>query len=150
MIRTPYNLRTKAAGGEDFAKGMYTVRSFADVLSSLAHIVSDLKSEVEFEGDASPVPAKMQAWLLAGVPLFKEMAAEEIDELVARVTAQKAEGAPALTKARAAAAPQNAALMARMAEQDGALTKLAERVEPLAVVVEKLGKRLACAAARLP
>ena len=148
---------TKAAGGEDLAKGMYTVRSFADVLSSIAYIVSDLKSEAEFEGDASPVPAKMQAWLLAGVPLFKEMAAEEIDELVARVTAQKAEGAAALTataeadaltKAHAAVADETAALKAQIDERESALSKLADRVEPLAATVDALSKRLAAVEAQ--
>lgn len=148
---------TKAAGGEDLAKGMYIVRSFADVLSSIAYIVSDLKSEAEFEGDNSPVPAKMQAWLLAGVPLFKEMAAEEIDELVARVTAQKAERATALTaaaeadalsKAQALVADETAALKAQIDERDSALVKLADRVEPLAATVDALSKRLAAVEAQ--
>lgn len=148
---------TKAAGGEDLAKGMYTVRTFADVLTSIAYMVSDLKSEAEFEGDNSPVPGKLQAWLLAGVPLFKEMAAEEIDELVARVTAQKAEGASALSaaaeadalsKAQALVADETAALKAQIDERDSALVKLADRVEPLAATVDALSKRLAAVEAQ--
>ena len=147
----------KAAPGDDLAKGLYTVRTFADVLSSIAYMVSDLKSEAEFEGDNSPVPGKLQAWLLAGVPLFKEMAAEEIDELVARVTAQKAEGASALSaaaeadalaKAQALVADETAALKAQIDERDSALVKLADRVEPLAATVDALSKRLAAVEAQ--
>ncbi|GEP00655.1 hypothetical protein [Methylobacterium haplocladii] len=137
---------SKAAGADDLAKGMYTVQRFSDVISSIASIVSSCACEADYEGDNSPVPAKMRSWLVAGAALFKEMAIEEIDELVAEVTAKKAAASEALSKAADAEALTKAehdSLLAKVAERDEALVKLADRVEPLAKAVEGLTARLA-------
>lgn len=138
----------KAAAGGDLAKGLYTVQRFADVISSIASIVSSCTCEADYEADNSPVPAKMRSWLLSGAALFKEMAVEEIDELVAEVTAQKAAASAALAddasgEALAKALGDNTALLAKLGERDEALAKLADRVEPLAKTVDALSARLA-------
>ncbi|MGU3387267.1 hypothetical protein ACLBYG_22345 [Methylobacterium sp. D53M] len=133
----------KAAGADDLAKGMYTVQRFADVISSIASIVSSCTCEADYEGDNSPVPAKLRAWLVSGAALFKEMASEEIDELVAEVMAQKAAAAEALSKAAdadtlAKVSAERDDLLAKAAERDAAAAALADRVETLAKGLAKL------------
>lgn len=66
-------------------KGMYSVSRFADLICSLSYLASDAQWEAESEKDNSPVPAALAAWIAQGGELFKEMAAEEIDELIAQL-----------------------------------------------------------------
>ena len=87
--------------GEDLKKGMYSVSRFAEMLGSIAYMVSDALSESDYEGDNSPIPAQLREWLKQGAVIFTGMAAEEVNELVAMSEAKKAEGAEALQKAGA-------------------------------------------------
>jgi hypothetical protein len=64
-------------------KGMWNVQDFAAALASISYIAAAAKDEAEWEGDASPVPEKLRGWLKTGVDIFKAMAKEEADELVA-------------------------------------------------------------------
>lgn len=92
----------KADGaGEDLQKGMYNVSRFAEMLGSIAYMVSDAQSEADYEGDSSPIPAQLREWLKQGAVIFTGMAAEEVNELVAMSEAKKAEASEALQKAGA-------------------------------------------------
>ena len=64
-------------------KGLYAVSCFADLLSSLAWIARESAEESEWEGDASPIPAELGAWVTEGAGLLQAMAAEELSELIA-------------------------------------------------------------------
>lgn len=68
-------------------KGMYSIRDFAYVLSELGWICSESQYELDYEGDNSPVPAQLRAWLAQGIEIFKAMAAEETAELLAGLKA---------------------------------------------------------------
>lgn len=91
-------------------KGMWGVSRFSDLLQSLAYIATDAQFEAEYEGDSSPLPAELGAWVERGLELLQAMTAEEAAELaailpkapaVAVVMAEKGEGADDLAKAGA-------------------------------------------------
>jgi phage head maturation protease len=138
---------------ETVEKGMYSVSRFADLIGSIAYLASDAESEAEMEGDGSPVPQKLRDWLKAGAAIFKDMAKEEIDELVAAASkTKKATEVADLVKAAAEAASAKVsaeatdALSKVTSERDGlakALDSITERIDPLVKTVEALGKRLA-------
>jgi hypothetical protein len=75
----------RSAEGDTIQKGMYSVSDFAYTLNSLAYMVSDAAWEAEYEGDNSPVPAKMLDWLKTGTDIFREMAEEETQEMLANL-----------------------------------------------------------------
>lgn len=87
--------------GEELKKGMYDVSRFAELIQSVAYMVSIAQSESDYEGDNSPIPAQLREWLKQGAVIFTGMAAEEVNELVAMTEAKKAEAAEALQKAGA-------------------------------------------------
>ena len=104
-------------------KGLYGVSRFADLLESLGYQVSSAQSESEWEGDNSPVPARMREWLAEGAEILKAMAAEEVEELLASL---KPKGSP------------DVVVMAEMA----AKAEKAEKAEaPAGDVVEKKGAK---------
>jgi hypothetical protein len=80
----PVVARKPIALGE-FKKGMYSVSSFATLLSTAAYLASDAAYEAEYEGDASKVPEALRAWLATGIGIFNAMAAEESAELLAAI-----------------------------------------------------------------
>jgi hypothetical protein len=146
---------------EDVKKGMYGVSRFADLLESVSYLASSAQSEAEFEGDGSPVPAKLRDWLKAGAAIFKDMAKEEADELVAMAAKMgKASGsgdlakadtvtvdlqavggealAKAISDATGALTAERDTLTKALADRDDQLAKLADRIEPLAKTVEGL------------
>jgi phage head maturation protease len=128
----------------DTKKGMYAVGRFAEVLESIAYLAQSAEYEAEMEADGSPVPAKLRDWIKAGAAIFKDMAREEVDELVAAGKVKKATaaepisvdvsvvGADALAKAIDEAKSQITAerdtLAKSLAERDEQLTKLADHV----------------------
>jgi len=135
----------------ELAKSMYDVRAFADVITSVAYLVRASEDEANWEGDNSKVPAKLRSWLTAGAAIFKEMAVEEIDELIAPVKVKKAAEAEDLAKAatEAASALVDATAADALAKATGerddlakALGVITERIDPLIKTVEALGKRL--------
>ena len=85
---------------EPIKKGMWSVQDFAGILMNIGWMAQDAKWESENEGDASPVPSKLAAWLAAGAEIFKEMAAEEVAELLA--TLKPKDGVEAIAMAAGA------------------------------------------------
>lgn len=69
-------------------KGMWNVAQFASCLDCVASIASSAQSDADWEGDNSPVPALLRNWLGDGVELFKQLGAEEADELLASLKTQ--------------------------------------------------------------
>jgi hypothetical protein len=143
-------LETAVSGAQSLAKGMYAVSSFADVLQSIAYLASSAEYEAEMEGDNSLIPAKLRAWLANGAEVFKEMAKEEIDELVAMVNTKKADAAGAIAKADAIgddelakAVAERDGLAKSLAEREETLAKMSERIDPLTKAVESMAARLA-------
>lgn len=76
---------------EAVEKGMWCVHDFAAALQSLGSICSSAEWEAQSEGDNSPVPAQLREWLAQGVEIFKTMAAEELDEMMANLKEQSGE-----------------------------------------------------------
>jgi hypothetical protein len=72
-------------------KGMWNVQDFASALSMLSGVAMSAQSDADWEGDKSPVPAKLRDWLAAGVKIFKAMADEETAELLAELKTQAGE-----------------------------------------------------------
>lgn len=73
----------KSDGESETQKGMWQLETFASLISSIGNMVSDTAWEAEYEGDNSPLPANLMEWLKAGVVIFKDMAEEETNELLA-------------------------------------------------------------------
>lgn len=73
----------EVTAGEEVKKGLYSVQDFAGLLRQAGWIAQDAQCEAEMEGDASAVPAKLREWLTAGAAIFQEMAAEEVQEMLA-------------------------------------------------------------------
>jgi hypothetical protein len=82
---------TPPAEPESLAKGLYNLRDFAQALECLAWVAMSAEYERDAEGDASPVPAQLRAWMKAGAEIFKAMATEEIDELIQSLQEQAGE-----------------------------------------------------------
>ena len=129
----------------DLKKDMYSVGRMSDILQSLSYVTASAQYESDAEGDNSPVPAKLRDWLKAGAAIFKDMAKEEVDELVSSVSTKKAAAAEDLAKAAglgdvAKITTERDDLAKRLAERDDQLTKLADRIEPIAKTVEALAE----------
>lgn len=73
----------------DVEKDMYSVSRFADMLGSLSYLMQSSENEAEVEGDKSPVPAALRTWLKDGTAIFRSMAKEEVDELIASLVAKR-------------------------------------------------------------
>ena len=69
----------------DFQKDMYGVGRFAEIIQSLYYLGQSCEQESENEGDESPVPAALKNWLRDGTKVFRQMADEEVRELIAAV-----------------------------------------------------------------
>jgi phage head maturation protease len=63
-------------------KGMYAVAELARTLSNVLWLMEDASSESAWEGDNSPIPAKLKDWLAAGGEILKEMVTEEVAEMI--------------------------------------------------------------------
>ena len=69
----------------DFQKDMYGVGRFAEIIQSLYYLGQQCEQESENEGDESPVPDALKNWLRDGTKVFRQMADEEVRELIAAV-----------------------------------------------------------------
>jgi phage head maturation protease len=88
--------------GETVQKGLWDVARFAQVLQDLGYMVASSADEANREGDMSPIPAALLAWLQDGAAIFQSMASEECAELLASLRA--AVPAPPVVDVIAAAA----------------------------------------------
>ena len=61
-------------------KGLYELSSLCDLLSYADHVCTCVEREAIDEGDGSPVPARMRAWIDEGNRIIAVMAAEETAE----------------------------------------------------------------------
>ena len=71
----------------ELRKGMWNVAEFAGLIWQIGWMAQDSAWEAEYEGDDSPVPASLRDWLADGCKIFQDMAAEEIQELLATLPA---------------------------------------------------------------
>jgi hypothetical protein len=80
---TPLELAPpEASTNGSIKKGLYSVSSFAQMLCQFGYLLSDVSWEANYEGDGSPIPGKLFAWLKTGTDLLKEMTEEETAELL--------------------------------------------------------------------
>jgi hypothetical protein len=76
-------VKVETATGDTVKKGLYGVSRFAELLASLGYQAQDASYEAQYEGDNSPLPAQMRAWLASGAEILKAMTEEETSELLA-------------------------------------------------------------------
>ena len=88
----------------DFQKDMYGVGRFAEIIQSLYYLGQSCEQESENEGDESPVPAALKNWLRDGTEVFRQMADEEVRELIAAVKKRDFSAKERKTDARSGAA----------------------------------------------
>lgn len=70
-------------------KDMYGVSRFAEMLGSLGYLLQSCENEAEYEADGSRVPAALRTWLKAGLPIFRAMSTEEVDEFITGMMAKR-------------------------------------------------------------
>lgn len=73
---------TKAEPVLDIKKGMYAISSLACILDCIKDQAESAEIEAQYEGDNSPLPNSLKAWLAIGVDIFIAMAKEETDEMM--------------------------------------------------------------------
>jgi hypothetical protein len=78
----PAPVATPETATETVRKGMYAVAELARTLSNVLYLMEDATSEAAWEGDNSPIPAKLKDWLAAGGEILKEMVSEEVAEMI--------------------------------------------------------------------
>ena len=74
---------TKADVTADLGKGLSTASSLGDALQSLYYLACSAAREAQVEGDGSDIPSRLQQVVLTVAGIYKDMAGEEADELVA-------------------------------------------------------------------
>jgi len=133
----------KSATVGDLRKGMYEVGRMAEILLSLAYICESAEYEAGYEGDNSPVPAALKAWIASGAEVFRSMAAEEVDELVACLSkAKKTDGLEKSAKGLTSEAVEEMIAKAIKPVTDALEKSTAEKAE-LQTKVDELSKRAA-------
>lgn len=100
-------------------KDMYQVGSFANVLCSIGGLMQSAQYEAEREGDHSVVPAKLQGWLRSGAEIFRTMAAEEINEMLASINKRRDDDADEYWKRAFSAKEREHLASTGAAEPDG-------------------------------
>lgn len=82
---------TKSEEADDLKKGLWNVVDFARALQDLSYVCCSAEWDKQAEGDNSPIPAQLRAWIASGVEIFKSMAAEELDEMLRMLREQAGE-----------------------------------------------------------
>lgn len=80
---------TKAEPVLDIEKGMWAISSLACILDNISCAAESAEIEAQYEGDNSPIPNSLKAWLATGVDIFIAMAKEETDEMMASFTSNE-------------------------------------------------------------
>lgn len=114
-------------------KGMYEVKTVADILSMLRSTCEWLYDEAEWEGDASEVPAKLKEILVGLGNVFLELVQEEVGELITATGGGAEKGAkamltPELLKKLAAAGTGTVTLSKKELEELAGLGKAAKSI----------------------
>lgn len=65
----------------ELKKGLYEVGTFANILQNICWLQSGAESEAKREGDNSPLPEALKAWLKTGADILKAYVEEEVSEL---------------------------------------------------------------------
>ncbi len=68
---------------EKLAKGMWDVSQLAMMLCTIRDMTSNAEYEAFWENDGSAMPLELREWLETGAGILKDMAEEEIEELIA-------------------------------------------------------------------
>jgi hypothetical protein len=68
---------------EKLAKGMWDVSALAQMLAQIRDLTSAAEYEAFWENDGSAMPLELRDWLETGAGILKDMADEEIEELIA-------------------------------------------------------------------
>lgn len=76
-----------ATKADTITKSMWDVGAFARMLQEFAYLAACSEAELQWEGDGSPIPEALRAWLSQGVDIFKAMANEEANEMLAELGA---------------------------------------------------------------
>jgi hypothetical protein len=105
-------------------KGMYDVRCMADFLEQISYLARSTQYETEVEGDASPIPAQLRNWVDDGIAIFKALAAEEADELLASLKAAAGVGEDDEIELAVENAVRMGALRKRLGSPDLSITDL--------------------------
>ena len=69
-------------GAEKLAKGMWDVAQLATMLAGIRDLAASAEWESIWENDGSPMPQELRDWLETGAGVLKDMADEEIAELI--------------------------------------------------------------------
>lgn len=112
--------KTQDSQGDAVDKGMWNVQDFASCLACIASVAASAESDAQWEKDGSVVPEKLRSWLATGVAIFKAMAKEEADEMLASLTAS---------------AGPTAGMVVQMAHATRGVTALRKRITDPALTV---------------
>jgi phage head maturation protease len=124
-------------------KSMYSVSNFASILQSLAYLCSDADWEKEMEGDDSTVPDQLSAWISSGLEVFRSMATEEVEELIACLGGAAAKANKNGDLAKAASTNTEDLIAKALAPLTEQLASLQKAHDSLVAKNEELGKRAA-------
>jgi HK97 family phage prohead protease len=134
-------------------KGMAGVQSFAGILAEIDRLRAAASAEAAVEGDESPLPAKLMAWLDDGGRLLRAMVAEETAELTADDDGDEDEAdevmapvQPIAARAKSASLSEAEALLAKIGARHSKADL--ERVQKLHDTAVELGADCPSAAKR--
>lgn len=107
--------------GAEIRRSMDTVSRLGYLLGELAYVIASAQYEAEYEGDNSPVPEKLRDGLKILAAGFKAMSIEEVDELLASVSATAGVEGAIILYAASGADLERAADVSLSAEQTARL-----------------------------
>jgi phage head maturation protease len=139
----PEAAAAKTAKRGKLRKSMYSVSNFAGLLQSLAYLCSDADWEKEMEGDDSTVPDQLSAWIASGLEVFRSMATEEVEELIACLGGAAAKANKNGDLAKAASTNTEDLIAKALAPLTEQLASLQKAHDSLVAKNEELGKRAA-------
>lgn len=115
----------------ELKKGMYCLADFASLLNSIAYLAQDTAWEAQYEGDNSPIPAAIAAWLKTGLGIFQDMAVEESAELLGTLSALVDSKSGAADKVAKAGAKFSSASKKTLGEVHEAMRDCCEKLDKL-------------------
>ena len=100
---------------EKLAKGMWDVSQLAMMLCNIRDMTSNAEYEAFWENDGSAMPLELREWLETGAGILKDMAEEEIEELIASL--QPAASGPVSIMRIAKMKPGNVSKLMKISEK---------------------------------